>query len=1532
MEQLLEFMRDENQLADEKLQSILYSAYERAFRIINILKQGISYDQNLFMVADLISVMESYYLPSESSTSAAPQKQTQTTPANLDPELVSIFQEEARDLLAECDSALMQWRNHPKDFSPLNVLKRHLHTLKGGARLAGLEDIGSYLHRLEDFLQTVQEKQIVNQSIQKALMMNFDALMDTLDLLSGGEWQTVLLNTASEQIAAIDLETAENEEDFQVAPIKVPHPDCDPELLQMFLQEGTEILGRLKQLFAQLPTDHARDTWFTDVARYYHTMKGGARMSYLKALGEISHFSEELLHQIAQGSVPFDDSLQTLYAESLHTIGHLLQEAQNGVFYSENTPEIANLLTALENYLPEEATAAEKSEPFDFETLSIFLDESKEIMKAIETAYQRYQQQAQDKDLQEILRQLHTLKGGARISKLLPVADIAHALEDFLTRSTRATPPLAEDSEGKALVNKAVESLSHIIEKLEQGEFVIDAESYGLLLSLLENYAVVTPSLDAHLDAFPDLSEDDNLVEKLIADAEKSFVSELASEATFEASSDPSILEMFIEEAVDILQNCEGIFEQWLDAPGDNAAVIALQRPLHTIKGSARMVGLTLLADLTHALESYLLPIAEGRCQADESILKQSQQALDLINNLVEEAKNHGGLYRQHERLAMIAQLEGREVPHAESASRLTATAESKSVAPLDLPAEDIPDDLETLQMFIEEGRDLAQTLQNSLENWQDDPTNQELIKEMQRHLHTFKGGARMARLLSLGEFTHIIETMLLQFTERDQAPDSYAFSLTQKSLDAINTLLDRVAEAGRLQINATEWRLQQQILAYPNVPETSPEALPEVATPTMSDKAADKSKKAEAPGKVANKVVSKNLAADDLAAKIAASKVAFSSTLARKQAENAEGRAEPIKVRPELIDTLVNNTGEVNIYHARIGEQITQFRFHLQEMERTVSRLREQLRRLEIETETQILSKHTDDPTKYENFDPLEFDRFTSLQQISRSLSESINDLMSLRGLMVEGVRSTETLLVQQNRITTDLQDGLIRTRMVKFEEKVVRFKRLLRQTCDFRGKKAELKVIGADSDVDRNLLERLVGSMEHLLRNAISHGIEEPSKRRQVGKPEVGQVTIQVLREGGEIVVRLSDDGAGIDTRRVYAKAVEKKIIEPNAKLSEKQIMYLLLASGFSTAEVVDQVSGRGVGMDVVASEVKQLGGSLEIDSVLGKGATFTLRLPFTLAINRSLIVTVDDTDYAIPIANIEGLNRLKFETLNHIYSQEEPKYFYANNEYLMRSLGYVLGSSALPKPLIADENGLIPGGNETRNIVMIRSGDIRMAFQIQATKGIQEVVVKNVGPQLAQVSGIAGATIMPDGSVILILEVNSLVRIAVQSFKSSVLPLVEESPAEGGAVQTPTEDKSERHIDHKPLVLVVDDSITIRRVTSKLLQKNNFEVITAKDGMDAVVVLQEQSPDIALLDIEMPRMDGFELATHIRNQSTLREMPLIMISSRTGQKHTDRAKEIGVNIFLGKPYQEAQLVSAINQLLKDPAYRSFPDTQSA
>ena len=592
-----------------------------------------------------------------------------------------------------------------------------------------------------------------------------------------------------------------------------------------------------------------------------------------------------------------------------------------------------------------------------------------------------------------------------------------------------------------------------------------------------------------------------------------------------------------------------------------------------------------------------------------------------------------------------------------------------------------------------------------------------------------------------------------------------------------------------------------------------------------------------------------------------------------------------------------------MNIYHARLEEQITTFGFNLQEFEQTIDRLREQLRKLELETEAQVLAnfereKAEGNIPEDEEFDPLEMDRYSTIQQLSRALAESVNDLLSIQQVLTEQVRDTETLMLQQSRVSTELQEGLMRTRMVQFGSISPRLRRVVRQTASELGKKVELEIRGEQSELDRSVLEHMVAPLEHMLRNAISHGIETPEERKAKGKPETGHIVLDVHREGSEIVIDVTDDGAGIDLDKVRAKARQLGIAGDVDKLSDEDAMQLILESGFSTADKVSQISGRGVGMDVVNNEIKQLGGVLHIESHRGKGTHFRVNLPFTLAINQALLVQSGEDIYAVPLQSIEGIVRMSAGELATRYDEANPTIEYAAYDYELKHLGALLGTGS---PTLEDPDQLYP-------VLLVISGGHRLALQVEGLLGSREVVVKSVGPQLAKVRGISGATILGDGRVVLILDVPSLVRM------SAGVKLVYSAGEEEAAAEA-------AEAARKPLVMVVDDSITIRKVTSRMLERNDFDVITAKDGVDAIANLHEEHlPDLMLLDIEMPRMDGYELATHIRNDERLRDIPIIMITSRTGEKHRQRAMDIGVNRYLGKPYQESELLEEINGLLAE------------
>ncbi|PKM22090.1 MAG: hybrid sensor histidine kinase/response regulator, partial [Gammaproteobacteria bacterium HGW-Gammaproteobacteria-14] len=620
----------------------------------------------------------------------------------------------------------------------------------------------------------------------------------------------------------------------------------------------------------------------------------------------------------------------------------------------------------------------------------------------------------------------------------------------------------------------------------------------------------------------------------------------------------------------------------------------------------------------------------------------------------------------------------------------------------------------------------------------------------------------------------------------------------------------------------------------------------------------------------------------------------------------------EMVRIDAGVLESLVNLAGETSINRGRVEQGVTEFTFHVQEMGNTIERLYEQLRRLDSETEAQIMSNYQQglESGQYgEDFDPLEMDQYSELHQITKQLSESASDLLDLKGTLLDRTRDTETLLLQQSRINTELQERLMRTRMVPFTRLVPRLRRIVRQVSGEIAKKVEFDVINPDGELDRTLMERIVAPLEHMLRNGVDHGIENPAERRAAGKDETGRISLELTREGGEVVMTLSDDGKGIDTDAVRRKAIERGLIEENTRLTDQEIQQFIFNAGFSTAAKVTQISGRGVGMDVVSSEIKQMGGSVSIDSKKGQGTRFTIRLPFTLAMNRALMVRVGEDNYAIPLNQIEGIVRISPYELENYFSEDSPPFVYARQSYELDYLGNFVHGQTLPSHLMNQQTPL--------PVLLIRSTEHQVAILVDGLVGSREVVVKSVGPQLATVAGISGATILGDGSVVIILDVHSLIRAAHVQRQHGLLE--RRSRAEQGlepalplAAEKPVE------VAKLPLVMVTDDSVTVRKVTTRLLERNGYEVMTAKDGVDAVAKLEERKPDLMLLDIEMPRMDGFEVASHVRHDSRMKDIPIIMITSRTGEKHRERAFEIGVDRYMGKPFQEGELLATIQELL--------------
>ncbi len=593
-------------------------------------------------------------------------------------------------------------------------------------------------------------------------------------------------------------------------------------------------------------------------------------------------------------------------------------------------------------------------------------------------------------------------------------------------------------------------------------------------------------------------------------------------------------------------------------------------------------------------------------------------------------------------------------------------------------------------------------------------------------------------------------------------------------------------------------------------------------------------------------------------------------------------------RVSAELLDELLNHAGEVSITRARLEQQLGLVDFNLAELSRTVTRLKEQLRKLEIETEAQVLHRHDQESGHRQGFDPLELDRYSSIQQYSRALAESANDVASLQQLLESLVGDTQNQLQLQARTVTELQNGLMRTRMVSFQRHVQRLARIVRQAAADTDKRAELVVEGAAGELDRQVLERMLPPFEHLLRNAVVHGIETPEERRARGKSSTGRIHLNLQREGAEVIVEVSDDGAGMNLNAIRDKGLALGLISAEQTLTDDDVMQLVLEPGFSTAGALTQQAGRGVGMDVVATEIKKLGGALHMDSKAGQGTRFTIRLPLTLAVSHALVVRTGDEYYALPLPTIEGVVRLpRDEVAAHLRS-ESATFSYGEHKYRLQPLALYVGMESSPLP---ETDAAIP-------VVLVRAGEHSTGLVADELIGSREIVVKPIGPQISSIRGISGATILSDGRVVIILDITALVR-AEWRVRAAATPLRERG-------------------DRRTFALVVDDSITVRRVTQRLLERNGMRVMTARDGADAMALLADHVPDIILLDIEMPRMDGYEVAAQVRADPRLQDVPIIMITSRVGEKHRAHAIELGVDDYLGKPYQESQLIDAIAPLV--------------
>lgn len=1391
--------------------------------------------------------------------------QSTSNAVDLDDEIIEIFIEEAEEELHNLRELFPKWSENPAGIDTLKDLRRSFHTLKGSGRLVGALELGEFAWAFESLLNRVLDGTISHSSAMFDIVwQGIEALPEMIEQFKSGQQPqsdiTSLKKMADEISQQSQGEESATQPDTKPATMqqgpailneKEAVPELDPVLLEIYSKEAAGHLDELDAFTSQISAGGSRRVT-EPVIRALHTLQGSSRMAGVHRVADVCAKLEKYVKALQASNEAIDNDGIEALAECSTYVRAMLDFLTDGEV--ESVPENSRALTLAS---------------------SVF--EKVQHLEHMLYAQPEHGLDQVDESVPDQLAVSHK-----------PVQSESSILVD-----ESDAPELASSSDvaEETITFEPVDTL--ISEGLEAIESVWSEESQTTD-TLADTSEASTTTLE-HREANP--------------------------ATVFSASAedyDQELLDIFLEEGADILDASEETLQAWVDNPGDDTLVEELQRQLHTLKGGARMAGITAVGDLSHSLESTVDKVVDGLLAHTPAMMDLLQLSHDRLVSMLEQVKNHepvtpgDDLIRRVENLAQgndAVQAEENTgwnvVPETAGTAREDATqepvitAEDHSLQKTALTAEDelvqessvtagdnggqeqvitaeedgaqeqtvtpvkpVPDlnptgSLPEIEPDLSALEQALSDVEYSLSTWMRDINDRGLFDSLRR------SGNKLGSVSAEFGINEIV-ALTDAFVELLTAINDGYVPASKKNSDLMIVVLDRV-QLMMTQVKTLE-PLDDSSFIVADIREILSIATAELGS---REKVVDISKARES--------IEKADEDDDN----------------RRRAPRIQH--EMVRVRADLLDNLVNYAGEVSIYRSRVEQQIGSFRSSIGEMDQTVHRLREQVRQFDIETEGQIESRREEVQNKgYEEFDPLEFDRFTQMQELSRSMVESLSDLGSIENILLNLTRESETLLLQQSRVNTELQESLMHTRMVPLVEYAPRLRRIVRQTSSELGKRATLSFTGADVEMDRNVVERMMAPLEHMVRNSIAHGIEDIQARLATGKPEAGNITIALSREGSEFIVRVSDDGVGINLDAVKKKAIERGLMEDWSKLSDKEIMGFILESGFSTAKSVSQISGRGVGMDVVNSEIKQLGGVLEIDSSPGLGTMLTVRLPLTLSVSRALLVNVAEDVYAIPLMSISGIERISATELASLLNQENPVFTWVGEEYDVLHLTGLLGGSSGPSATELTKHALL----------LTKSGEQRIAFAIDGLIGSREIVVKSLGPQLSTLQDLAGATILADGSVALIIDMPSLIRrgMARQGNKGSVIQSTVGVPA----------------VDTEPTIMVVDDSITVRKVTERLLKRHNLKCITAKDGIDALSVLDETIPDVMLLDIEMPRMDGFELATHMRNSERLKNIPIIMITSRTGDKHRQRAMDIGVNKYMGKPYTEVDLLRNIETLI--------------
>ena len=971
------------------------------------------------------------------------------------------------------------------------------------------------------------------------------------------------------------------------------------------------------------------------------------------------------------------------------------------------------------------------------------------------------------------------------------------------------------------------------------------------------------PVLDFNLDPLPTLEQPLALTPGLELISEPAVMPEVVTEttevavATGETTLSPALFKIAASEAK---QNVAVMHIQFseLCAAAPPAIKYDFMRAAHTLAGVNRTMGFPDVVKLAYALEGWLQARIEQPFSLSDEQLEMLLETITALDEMVQSICDQQTPERHSDLTNRLLEDKGKlgeppllpEPAPVEVKAKITAPKPTPTQArppvpiptPTLIPAVPAPasaaiqtvqslvrDDVDEqlLPVFIEEADDLSPMIGAGIRAWREHPNDDLQVQSLRRLLHTMKGSSRMVGAMRIGEIAHEMEDRVLAAVKLRNQPGYW---------DSLETDFDRIT------VMLEELR--------------SGKVIPLAVGRRMEDQA-----------DVEEKVV-------DRRALIIGTERALVGSM--------------LRVRSDVVDRLVNEASEISVARLHMETELRFFKEGLQDLSSSVARLRQQLREVEIQAESQMQAQVSFAKDGTESFDPLEFDRFTRLQELTRFMNESVHDVQTVQQTLLKNLDEVSAAMAGQARINRELQQGLMNVRMVPFSSIADRLYRIVRQTGKEINKRANLELVGSSVELDRSVLEKMTAPFEHLLRNAMVHGLEKDQERSLGGKNPIGEIRLSVRQESNEVLFDLTDDGAGLNFTALREKAIAKGLLDSGAKVSDDQLAQLIFTTGLSTATEITEIAGRGIGMDVVRSEIAALGGRIDVSSKRGLGTHFIIHLPLTLAVMQALMVRSGDAVYAIPSTMVEQVSQVKSADMERLHLERRVEW--QGKVYPLHYMPHLLGN--IEQPL----------ENLPRNpVLLLRSAEQRIALHVDELMGNQEVVVKNIGPQLARLSGVSGATVLGNGRVVLILNPTQLAqRIGSTSMAGAKAKAVQES-----GVQP---------LHTQPLVMVVDDSLTVRKVTTRMLTRAGYRVVTAKDGVDALEQLEQFTPQVMLLDIEMPRMDGFALARQLRRDPRTQNLPIIMITSRTADKHRDYAKQLGINTYLGKPYQEDILLQNI------------------